>query len=34
MRLLGLDYIIKHIPAAKAFGLIESVITKSFALYL
>lgn len=34
MRLLGLDYIIKHIPAAKAFGLIQSVITKSFALYL
>lgn len=29
-----LDYIIKHIPAAKAFGLIQSVITKSFALYL
>lgn len=34
IRLLGLDYIIKHIPAAKAFGLIQSVITKSFALYL
>lgn len=34
IHLLGLDYIIKHIPAAKAFGLIQSVITKGFALYL